>query len=581
MGFKTNGFPSHGFNPLGFRSTNNIPNKSQALLWADKTVDGLQIDRIGRTTFDAVRPAYVVGNGSTYFEVGSFTDADFPTNYEIEIVFIYSYEATQKGLYGFDPSGVDRNSFATQSIEGVFLNGMGTPNTISTTKVDGDTVNYVMSISPTNVVDYIDGVEKSSKINDSVISNKTLQILNQGELTNASTNSLISFKITNTDTDETILEYNAQTLIKADGTFVDYLEDVSGNGNHAQQMLQPAIPALYDDSIEGNPLNELGHEVADGITQYLDSALTILAETGTYLQGIEGTSKIAAFISDGEGGSELAPLVNRGRVKYNPLIVDGVVDNGEGYSNWDYTFGTATEYITNNNGIYMNIISERPNTRNEVYKVESSTDYLIVINVSLNTISNNFRLNGSAENVFEVNATSIVDANSIGEFRAVRTTKADLTGLTIIDFVHDGINTGEFQINSIAIYPSNIFTNPLTDPLPTSGEFVQGNTWKLDPAYDLAVKADVNDYAYEDTDPTEVVSKLLPCDDHIYGDYLFVSLTKGIVAMYETAQTEPNYTKILKSMGLNELLLDSEGSPLIDSEGSPVYALTATTTREV
>ena len=82
------------------------------------------------------------------------------------------------------------------------------------------------------------------------------------------------------------------------------------------------------------------------------------------------------------------------------------------------------------------------------------------------------------------------------------------------------------------------------------GTWISTNYFTIDEAYDLAVKADTGDYIYDDTDPSNVVGKVIPISDANYGDYFFVSLTKGLTAIYETPQTGTNLVKIKKEFNI-------------------------------
>ena len=106
-----------------------------------------------------------------------------------------------------------------------------------------------------------------------------------------------------------------------------------------------------------------------------------------------------------------------------------------------------------------------------------------------------------------------------------------------------------------------------------SGEYI-----KFDTAYDKLVKADTTDVLFNDADATEVVSKVLPYEDSVYNDQIFISATNGIIAVYDEAQTEPCFSKIALKLDLYEYGYDSEGVMEVDSEGVYVTAPKLTTT---
>ena len=76
-----------GINKNNIASLASIPNRVEAILWAlSKTIFGdpevFLKDAIGRTTFDAVRGGYAVGDGATYFELD--TEINLGTEHTIE-----------------------------------------------------------------------------------------------------------------------------------------------------------------------------------------------------------------------------------------------------------------------------------------------------------------------------------------------------------------------------------------------------------------------------------------------------------------------------------------------------------------
>ena len=79
---------------------------------------------------------------------------------------------------------------------------------------------------------------------------------------------------------------------------------------------------------------------------------------------------------------------------------------------------------------------------------------------------------------------------------------------------------------------------------------IDGDYFKAKDIYDLAVLADTNEYLYDLTDPENALVKVIAYEDAIYGNQLFISVTKGIVAFYDKAQTGDNLAKIITKLGL-------------------------------
>ena len=101
---------------------------------------------------------------------------------------------------------------------------------------------------------------------------------------------------------------------------------------------------------------------------------------------------------------------------------------------------------------------------------------------------------------------------------------------------------------TLDIYEGDYVTG--SPPLPTSQAYVDGNSIVYDEAYNKAVKADVNEHIYDKTDPSNVVSKVIPLStvQAYSGEYFFVG-TEGS-AIYDSTQTEPDLTKIKDKLGI-------------------------------
>ena len=242
-------------------------------------VDGIWEDKIGLETRDAVRPMYLVGDGSTYFDFGeplipSLSDFEW----EIELLEIPTYVAGNVSLLGQYSSGEEgrlsvyltsstnlRLSVASELYDSVSIN-----------------YNYATATYPLALT-----IKRSNGIFEMLANgisvdtdNKPLISVYQGadlQLLNAISNPIIGKIISIKDIYNNI-EFPIQMLMKADGTYSDYIQS-SPEGFIAQQYLQPAIPVIEDDTVEGSWFNENGYTVAQALGKNLFNKVTYIDDT--------------------------------------------------------------------------------------------------------------------------------------------------------------------------------------------------------------------------------------------------------------------------------------------------------------
>ena len=657
---------------------NKIPNKNAVESWANRNSDGYLIDKIGKTTFDPVRPAYIVGDGNTYFKVASgivydglsFTyNRRFIYNGAPAKTFLTVGETTNAGLI------VDLYNGAVRVFG--YFNGDDLKIIIGTHGfVTGK--EYLLSVVIINlsVTISIDGSELQT---GSLVSQRTpsTELTFMARITTGvSTDKIISEEITDSNNNTYLL--NPQCLINTDGTYNDFVPLSHADGLPdviAQQMLQPAIPAVYDDSLAvGSLLNEDGYLLAETLgknlfpkgsvavgyyveitsgtlsgggtndadcsyfipiksgVQYIksggasanegyalydsdkvyitgqfnntftptedgyvrvtckhvdldvfqleegttattyepwkgyfvDEALTTPYPTGYRIPPLTGTINSVAWMDDGTGTAVRAPR-SVGPVKINPRIVDGVVDlelldyTAEHYGSLESSDVTEVIVSSLGNSIYARAISNVIDSNNALYTVKCKAEKIIGTNTPRLSVFDGTNL----VELLSIDFT-IDDQEYVGTFTPT-------TSDYVLRFYPNRSGGGVAEVSEARFYDFKIFEG--TEE-PTSQTFTEGNSFVLDTAYNQAVKADTADYLFDDTDPTEVTSKLLPCSDVNYGDYLFTSDTKDIVALYDSVQTGDNLNKTLLKLGLYEYATDSTGAKAIDSEGNLAIAPT-------
>ena len=74
-------------------------------------------DEAGKTSRQTVRGLALVGDGNTYATFSGFTDADLPTNCNIEFEVEINQVTGTNGIFGFDVSGNDEFWIGTQDTQ--------------------------------------------------------------------------------------------------------------------------------------------------------------------------------------------------------------------------------------------------------------------------------------------------------------------------------------------------------------------------------------------------------------------------------------------------------------------------------
>ena len=261
----------------------------------------------------------------------------------------------------------------------------------------------------------------------------------------------------------------------------------------------------------------------------------------------------------------------KGRVKYNPRLINGVVDEIK-------SIGSLDVSITDIDGVDYYLLQNTGNTGRTSSKVANSiefkenTQYTFVIN-NIYELDDSYncrlRINytdGTDDSVFiptetPTNKTFTSDANKTIE---VLTWDASLIG-----------GNTYFEKDSFACYECN----SIPDPLPSGWEV--GNSFVLDEAYDLAVKADTTDTLFDDTDPSNVIPKVVAIADlpNVINDQMFFEkdesgklITMGI---YKEPLTGECLAKAQNFFNISDFLLDGADFHLLDGDGDSLKVPTS------
>ena len=103
------------------------------------------------------------------------------------------------------------------------------------------------------------------------------------------------------------------------------------------------------------------------------------------------------------------------------------------------------------------------------------------------------------------------------------------------------------------------------------GTWISTNYFTYDEEYNELVAADTGDFIYDDTDPNNVVSKVIAIDPpRTLGDYLIIG-KKG-VGVWSSPLIEPDLTRAEFKLGRIEYIYDINDELVTDINGEPVYA---------
>jgi hypothetical protein len=317
---------------------------------------------------------------------------------------------------------------------------------------------------------------------------------------------------------------------------------------------------VQDDSLE-SWIDANGGEISDSATRqlYYDDAQVNAIPDGKALPIRANSNLLSVYDSTGVQ----VKAKNVGKVRADKRIVNGVVDNGENYENWEFSgTGTGTD------GESITLVDDGGSDSAKIYKssIKASTFYTLVYDVISATTTN-----WAMFNTFSDTDISYPMTYGVGENRVLIETSSTIT-LNGFGFL---ISNGNINFKDFAVYEGDYTTGDL----PTTGESVLGNTTI---SYDnpsiyreQVANAGLTNDGFDRTDPTSLVALpiAIPSNNTIDNDQQFTDTDPYQQLTYEQPLEEPCYTKANIYTNMVEVLTDSEGSPLIDSEGSKLYAL--------
>ncbi len=305
MGFKTAGFPSFGFNPIGFRKSGSLLQdliKNCGLIQYATPVT----DKVGKSSRDSVRGKALVGNGSTYVILNGITPDALPDNYNISGEAIYNDNAlTLPAFWGASNDNPSRFYLATDNSDTKDII-LGFYDTVSRLDVNlnlGDLVRWSLEVTPTTYEITVNGVTSGTIPYNKTSITSQLRMLSRSGVSE-SNHKILKFEITDRDTGK--VSSLAIESRQSDGVIP--LNGSDGSVILCEQFLSPATPVV--NSLQESYFDALGGTIADG-SQYLDVGLTVQADIGTPIITNH------AFTASGN----ISPQYN-GRVKYDNLVCD-------------------------------------------------------------------------------------------------------------------------------------------------------------------------------------------------------------------------------------------------------------------
>lgn len=218
-----------------------------------------------------------------------------------------------------------------------------------------------------------------------------------------------------------------------------------------------------------------------------------------------------------------------GRVKINERIVDGVVDNGVDYENWisnSATYFESKVKITKNSTAILN-----RGAINRNHNLEVGKEYLLVYEISDKNNEENVYICTNNEIFSNLTILTISAINKTGR---TTFTFTDALEVNFGTFVSSGAVDGTEWSISILVYDASIFTDPLTDPLPPSGEVDDANSIILSDNYNHVFTTDTTNILTENG-----ANKVVPIADvaNITNQQLFVNKDEPSIAYYDESLT--------------------------------------------
>jgi len=331
----------------------------------------------------------------------------------------------------------------------------------------------------------------------------------------------------------------------------------------------------YNDfDLVANP-NGYGYVQDENECYYYDALATQAVPQGKKSYNVGGLS--AWYLSTGER----ATSQHTGEVKASFRVVDGVVDNGVDYENWN---GTYADFTTTADGVEITATASNGDIVLSNVKATASTEYLLVFDITKNDITTLVRLAGSINSIF-FGQTATLFGMVTGEQRIVLTSNASLTATPTFECKPNTAFTGELDY-TFAMYPTAQFTNPLTDPLPTSQQPVDGNSLIQQMTKHSVFEADKlktanNWYSALGVPQLVAIADLANVQDFVE----FINKSPWEQLLYSREITNTSSTaqpteldKVGLYTELYEKVYDSEGVLVVDSNGKVVTAPKITTT---
>ncbi len=252
-----------------------------------------------------------------------------------------------------------------------------------------------------------------------------------------------------------------------------------------------------------------------------------------------------------------------GSIMKNMRVVDGVVDNGVGYENWDDT-KSGVEIV---NGDSIRLTQGLDDTAILPTNLKENTVYTIVATIITPPLTpvGNLQLDGAGRDT-----AFIGDINfgvGSGEFRQLGTTKATITDNNVT-FILSGVIATEEVTFKLSIYEGDYVT--LSPPLPTSGVFESGNSIILDQPYDGITQYDLNRILTE----LDGTPKLITFDDSsaITNNQLFINKETKQIGFFSTPLTGDCLVKAEDFFNTLSHLLTEGGDSLLTENGDNLSA---------
>ncbi|MCP4321813.1 MAG: hypothetical protein GY787_08195, partial [Alteromonadales bacterium] len=233
------------------------------------------------------------------------------------------------------------------------------------------------------------------------------------------------------------------------------------------------------------------------------------------------------------------------------------------YENWSLTSGTATVFNTTQNGIELELSSERPLIDSSVYAFKNSTQYTIVTNCTVNTLASSIRTT-TAGSLFTT-STVVLDHGVLGEKRTLMQTDSNVSN-SFFRLLPNATTSGNVTFE-IAVYEGDYVTGSPT--LPTSNEVVTGNSVILADKYNGITKYDTNRIQTE----TDGTGKVLPIADmlHITNNQMFATEDKKNIGFFDKELTGDCKNKAITFFKQGEQLTDQNGDLLFDAQGNALF----------